>query len=610
MNAGHSMRIQRAGSLALLLSFAAVLQTDAAEKLVPADFKQVTDSLGFRWDINTRGQVGDGTSDCFDGGLRLRISNQDFYANALNERQMTADGSEYVLSVTLNGLLVTRRIRIDRTRSGVRYLEILENPGRSTVQRIVELHSNMGSSCSGTITSGGKMFAGTLDKKDIGIVTSSTSSSRPQVMFLVCGQRAPVKPSISVSGDNVHVKYNVSIKPGQTVVIAHWVAQRRGVNAGSVEDLFKSFYRAGRLLKPEIPRKLRRFITNFRRAGGSAVDDVAFALLEPMEDVLVERDIERGENDIMSFGEDGRLTGRLAGTNLVMSTSFGRTSLALDSVALLCGGAGAGRRMVVHLRDGQCLVGKLHAENLKLSSDNGWSIPLTPEKIDVLAMHATGRDGEPPAGAAAFVRSKTGDCLALDTNAASCIKVVTPWGGTDIPLAELRQVSYRRDPLPWYRVMLKDLTHLSVMIPDQTVELGTVCFGPIKMATREILVLASVSDIASDSLDEAPRADEVREAHCETLGGNIIVGELGLEKLTLFDKGRGVELEPKQIKTMERSEEGDSSAAVLFSVETFSGRALTGYLADAVVPIRSRLKTWRIPVQHVIAYRGASPGER
>ncbi len=80
------------------------------QKLVPANFNGRTDSQGFNWDVSPNGQVVDGTNDCFDDAANLRVNNQQFQGA---QHQMTADGSEYVLTGSAAGLQVTRRVKID-----------------------------------------------------------------------------------------------------------------------------------------------------------------------------------------------------------------------------------------------------------------------------------------------------------------------------------------------------------------------------------------------------------------------------------------------------------------------------------------------------------------
>ena len=65
---------------------------------IPFNYSAVnnrTDALGFRWDLNQNGYVGDGTNDCFDNGLMLYSGNHQFQCS---QPKMTPNGNELILS--------------------------------------------------------------------------------------------------------------------------------------------------------------------------------------------------------------------------------------------------------------------------------------------------------------------------------------------------------------------------------------------------------------------------------------------------------------------------------------------------------------------------------
>ena len=80
----------------LLLTSAPVnAQPGVQPFLSPANFNHQTDSLGFRWDVTQMGSINDGTNDCFDNGLVLRMGNNHFQCR---QPQMSAANNEFVLS--------------------------------------------------------------------------------------------------------------------------------------------------------------------------------------------------------------------------------------------------------------------------------------------------------------------------------------------------------------------------------------------------------------------------------------------------------------------------------------------------------------------------------
>jgi len=70
----------------------------------------LTENERQRWDIDAHGRVNDGQNDCFDGGLALLVNGAQFHGQ---NNQMTADGSEFVLSSPIGNVVVTRRILLD-----------------------------------------------------------------------------------------------------------------------------------------------------------------------------------------------------------------------------------------------------------------------------------------------------------------------------------------------------------------------------------------------------------------------------------------------------------------------------------------------------------------
>ncbi|GAH50604.1 unnamed protein product, partial [marine sediment metagenome] len=291
--------------------------------LVPANFSQKTDSMGFRWDVNQSGAVNDGSNDCFDGGLVLSVGGNQFGAQ---NRMMTFDGREYVLSGTTAGVKVTRRILVDLKRAVARYIEAFENTGNATAQLTVVIRSQLGGSCAQVLTSAGAVFQGKLGAKDVGILTVS-SGNRPCVMFLVAGPRSKVRPVVAVKGGRTFIfTYFITVKPGKTVSLVHLVAQRKGIGAATAAELFKGFFRGRRLLTPEIPRHLRRTVANFRMGPGGERGEPCGGL-KVVLDLAEQMDVERGTSDVLVIGEEGRLKGTATCGGLAVETAYGRATL-------------------------------------------------------------------------------------------------------------------------------------------------------------------------------------------------------------------------------------------------------------------------------------------
>ncbi|MFV2070653.1 MAG: PPC domain-containing protein, partial [Pirellulales bacterium] len=103
----------------------------------------LNDAEGFLWDIQNDGNIGDGSSDAFDGGLRLL--DFPFLANAQAEdagREIVF-GPEAIPGTT--NLNVTRKVFVPEDQSYARFLEIVTNTSDTRQAFTVRLDTNLGS---------------------------------------------------------------------------------------------------------------------------------------------------------------------------------------------------------------------------------------------------------------------------------------------------------------------------------------------------------------------------------------------------------------------------------------------------------------------------------
>ena len=454
---------------------------------MPAVFKHKQDSLGFRWDVCANGQVSDGTSDCFDGGLVLIVGGNQFNPQ---KQMMTPDGREYVVSATMSGVEVERRVLVDTARSVVRYMEVFENSGNAEVSLAVIVKSTLGGSCRGVLTSSGANFTGSLGKKDVGLVSIS-SSNRPCVMFLVSGPRDRSRPRVNVQNNRTFsFTYTLKIKPRKKASIVHLVAQRRGVGAANAAALFGSFYKRGRLVKPGMPRHLAKTVVNFRR-GWPRGDTEAEDMLADVRALADMADVERGLEDVLVLGEEGHVRGVVECRGLSVATVHGETRLGLKEVALMVGGAGTDRPQKTYLRNGEVLAGPVRASGLRFNSESGLKMDLDPSRIGMLFTHASPDDGKTDPSVRALVGTRVGDRLAV-RRTDSRIEAATPWGPLEVALGEVERLCCVRDPQPCHRISLADGAVLPVILTSPGPRIETFRFGPVTFPPGSVASLARV----------------------------------------------------------------------------------------------------------------------
>ena len=217
----------RCTALLLLAASATRAQTANLSRLVPANYSQLSDSLGFAWDVNQNGAINQG-SNCFNDAFILQINGNQFSAN---QGMMTPDGSEFFLNQNVNGIDVTRRIRIDVKSATCRFIETLRNssggPQTFTVQIRTQFNNRMQSVLSDSGTPVGTQFGA----KDSGLAVVSggnQSPPQPSMLWLVASPGGKVRPAVRSENNNyrILVSYPVTLAAGASVSLVHAAAQR------------------------------------------------------------------------------------------------------------------------------------------------------------------------------------------------------------------------------------------------------------------------------------------------------------------------------------------------------------------------------------------------
>ena len=144
------------------------------------------DADGFLWDIQYDGSISDGTSDAYDGGLRLSGFPYPFEAAAENNGRQIVLGPEPLGSVS-----VTRKIYVPQDQAYARFLEIVTNTGDTPVTYDVSLSTNLGSD-DGTLLVGESSGDDQFTPDDNWIVTDDAQDGGgdPTMTHVVAGDSA------------------------------------------------------------------------------------------------------------------------------------------------------------------------------------------------------------------------------------------------------------------------------------------------------------------------------------------------------------------------------------------------------------------------------------
>jgi len=577
--------------IACPVALPASAQSRKPEQLVPASFSQVNDVTGNIWDVQTNGRINNGSNDCFDGAMYLRINGTEFLSSS---RLMRASPREYVLSSSVGNVKVTRRILIDTQRGAARYLDVFENVQRGTASLNVQLRTMLGGTCQQVVNSQGQPFTGILGKKDTGFCAIH-SSYRPCVFFLVADPRSKHKPAVSVQSNRTFMMtYNLKLKSKQTVSLVHVIAQRRQLPASGVASVAKQFYNR-KPIDMQIPKPLARTVLNFRFGPVDFFN--AGPLLQPVMDLSDYFGVARGEGDFLVLGEEARFKGQLQGTKFLVDTRFGRTEVPLESVATLIGGNGVARPMQLFLRNGEVIRGNVATDgDFVFAGERGLDVQLRPESIDLLLMRTDKEsDGKADEDAAAIITTQQGQRLAARNAVSTKLELATPWGPLHIALSEIGRLRIEEDPVPTFRVMLTNLSNLPLLPAGDDLVVDTRRWGKVR------LKLAEISSIINLEIQESEGEDDERAElpvpYCLLTGETRLAAMVDLESLPLTTATGIAEVEVAAIRRLARSEAEDEP---IFNIYLDNGEEMTGKIPLRFLPVRMGDQVWRVPLRHFL----------
>jgi hypothetical protein len=320
---------------------------------------QLTDGLGYTWDIQGSGNVGRGTDRAYGGGAYLRLNGKN--TPGTSRGLLSDDGREIQVGpVSKDGLRIWRRVRVYEDIGLARWLDILHNPGDSKVEVPVSIYSYFNYGVGGiTTSSGGSSFG----SEDTGFITRPrhTRQNTPQVAHIMCSSRADVRPTLQTSGNTVNVNYRLEIPPGETVILAYFHAQDRDVKR--LEKLVGSF--RGQQFLRDLPPAVRSLIVSF-----------------PASFVHAELFLEREMGmDRVHLARGDIMFGQVANESYRLATAFGEIELDSERLLGMVCRAGGEEAVLAVLTDGQIVQGRLIDQPIRLAIPDGGMLTIPPGRI-------------------------------------------------------------------------------------------------------------------------------------------------------------------------------------------------------------------------------------
>jgi len=383
------------------------------------------------------------------------------------------------------------------------------------------------------------------------------------------------------------------VPPQKTVSIVHGLAQRNLSGALSnqqIDNLFDPF-RAASFTK-DLPKEMRRSLLN--ASAGVSKSPAAGPLLKSVNDLADRYDVEREAADVLILDEETQMTGRVKTKSFAIDTRFGKTEVPADDVAALEGGAGVGRTMRLHLRNGEILVGAVTTQQISIEGEGGLGAKLTPEQINVLLFRRAAADGKPPGDALALMRTHSGDRLAVSPRSDVVLEAVGAWGPIDVPLAEIRQLRVRRQPQPIHRLVLNNGTQLDVMLGGGDATIRVARFGEISLPPTTIARLTHVSGWTTGNAESKGPEHAAGRSYCVLIGENRVVGDLTGQLEFVADAG-SIAVDAEKVFQLERSNDDDG----VFHVQLADGRELSAVLKNSLVQLKVGSQIWRVPAAHL-----------
>lgn len=566
------------------------------QQLVPAQFTARTDSEGQKWDVQHGGYIQGGTNNTFSSSFQLTVNNSSFSPNT---QMMTTDGSEYVLSrsTPMNGVLVTRRIKIDPKKPYIRYCEVLQNPSPNPVTVALKIQVRMGRGQFNSLTSDkGTPISSALGQKDSGVVVWSQQQGQQAVVLFLSGAKSKVKPSIqNQSNYYLYFTWNVTVPGGKKAALVHFAAQRSlpaAPQGKSLEALFKPF--RSRSLLRDLPKDLRKVVVNLD-AGAIGSWDRSRPLTS-----LKALGIEPAASDILAVGEKTALKGSLSYDNLTVETRFGPREIPFGNLAAIARSARVSGYGRVFLRDGEVLTGRIDVQKLQFTMNTGLTVPLDVDQIDRLVMRQLPEEMIPDAGILGIMETMDGDRLVLQSGDPVVIEMVTPWGPRKISLDDVQRMEATKAPIG-YRVALRDGGRVFGFMSSTSLTVKTRSFGVQKLHPSAIRTLEMVQATEEVDMDE----DLIAESHVILKGDNLVVGQIDLERIHILTAGQMIPLPPNQLRLVQLGDE--DGLAPIFQGELWDGGVFSGEFQELLLPIRQGENVAMVPVRDIREIRVPSP---
>lgn len=505
----------------------------------------------------------------------------------------TSPEREFVLNQNAGPLKVVRRLRLDASRGLMRFAEIVENPGNETATVELQLQTDLEQEAAAVLDERGNDFSPQEGKATA--LVAVNPGAKPGAVFIFGGPRARAVPEVSVENNRrIRATYRFELPPAESAVVLHYVAQRQNAAAADARVVLKKLIRSGKIVDEALPPVVEGRLLNFSETATAVMEPPA--PLEELTSALDALRLNRGSEDFVVFDTDTRITGAITGSDLEVDTAFGSTKVPFHDIAAIAGGAGAGRLPRIFLRNGEVLVGKVTRGDFTQTSPDGLKVRPKIEQLLMMVFHAEPDDGKPSGDVTALLSTHRGECLAVAAANPFQIAATTAWGALRLPLDQVHQVAYVRQPFPSHRFVLRDGSRFVAMLATEEWPVSTTRFGQVKIVPQTVRKLRALS---------VPQQPSEAVSFAQIIGDYRLRGSIDLPALHVA-QGRGVTpVATDSILKLTREADDQDNREVV--IEQASGEKLQGKLTERVIPLRAGDRVWRVPLSHLESYEVSQP---
>ncbi|MDX1564015.1 MAG: hypothetical protein R3236_01360 [Phycisphaeraceae bacterium] len=570
--------------------------TLSLSRVVVAQLGQnISDKMGFQWDVNQYGAIGSGTNGCFSNAMLMSVNGNNMgFGNVQQKQAAGSGGPTFVMQANHGGFQIQRQVKIDTKNSCARFFDSFTNNSKQPRNLTVVYRARLQEQCAQIQTDQGSVNPTALGKDETTVVAvRRPGSNRPSVYFSLAKPRAKLKPAIH-NNSNYELRFTyVMLVPAQKTVSLLQVLAQRNI-AGMPTD--------AQMAKAIKPFQTYRFLRDLKSAQRSTLLNwrgASLAMGQGQVNLTELFGFETEKTDVLASGEESRLRGRAACGKLTVETRFGKCQVPFSQVLAMSGQRFKPAPMRLFLKDGQVFHGHLTAEGLRFTMTSGLSFDLNLQTMDRLMVRTRKNGANPNSEQTALLETLDGFRVAVEADPKTRLIAITPWGRLDVPMDSVYRIGSTEEGLPGHIIELNNGSRFFGHLMSVSMRFKTRLFGT---QTFDLSKLQNYQGPQRLS-DRKERLQETDRPHLRLIGGSILDGRVDLERFEfIVDSGR-IPVPSNQIRRMHNVSLEENEAAennnTRFRAELWDGSVLVGRLVQKQVPVRVGPSLWQIPLSDI-----------